>query len=159
MKVCAQGPESPKASTGLPLRRRGPAVRPCTPGCRCGPQFAHLLAALPGLASQSHPRVTASGRPGPSTIQGAEHSGQSLPSRPLTTYRGFPASCFEAGPVAGAGACARLRENPPRVVEASALRGLLFRNMSQGENPMLSSPWHRGVGVTGLTLDIALAVG
>lgn len=75
----------------------------------------------------------------------------------------FRSSCFQAGPVARAGVCARLGENPtPCVVEASALRGLLFRNVSPSGNPELRSRslWYRGAGCDrGMTLDTTLATG
>lgn len=55
---------------------------------------------------------------------------------------------------------ARLRENPtPHVVEASAFRGLLFRNMSQSGNPAKIPVAQRSWCDGGMTLDIALPTG
>lgn len=62
--------------------------------------------------------------------------------------------------MARAGVCARLRENPtPHVVEASAFRGLLFRNMSQSGNQAKIPAAQRSWCDRGMTLDIALATG
>lgn len=135
----------------------GPRALPASCPAWAVPWVSEQGSSLPGAMEDELPW----GRPWAkaTTLKGTA-LGWHLPSPPPTPYRRLPLLLFQSWACGQSWCLRQAREDPtPHVTEASALRGLLFRNMSRSGNLVLTSVAHRGWHDGGMTPDPALATG